>query len=130
MRSIRSSAMAIKIMLSAALLMSTGLTGCSICPSPYDMDYSAFGSVTPRTDMRVGRVGSIFSDPAIVGYPSRASLSHTSGLHGDGEILLEEIADENTLSIGPQTGEFYSDEPVIVEGVVVDGIEIGNISPE
>ena len=129
-RSIRSSGMASKIMLSAALLTSTGLSGCSICPSPYDMDYSAFGTATPRADMRVGRVGSIFSDPAIVGYPSHAGHSHSSGLHADGEILLEEIADENTLSIGPQTGEFYSDEPVIVEGVVVDGIEIGNISPE
>ncbi len=42
-------------------------SGCSLCPSPYDYDYGGFVSKTPRSDMRHGRVGSIFSDPAIVG---------------------------------------------------------------
>lgn len=46
-----------------AALLGLASTGCSICPSPYDMDYSAFGTATPRADMRCGRVGSIFSDP-------------------------------------------------------------------
>ena len=42
-------------------------TGCSICPSPYDYDYGTYGTKTPRTDMRSGRVGSIFSDPTLTG---------------------------------------------------------------
>ena len=41
------------------------LSGCTLCPSPYDYDYGGFVSKTPRTDMRHGRVGSIFSDPHV-----------------------------------------------------------------
>jgi hypothetical protein len=39
------------------------LSGCTICSSPYDDDYGGFVSKTPRSDMRHGRVGSLFSDP-------------------------------------------------------------------
>jgi hypothetical protein len=42
-------------------------SGCSICPSPYDYDYGTYGTKTPRSDMRSGRVGSVFSDPALTG---------------------------------------------------------------
>lgn len=37
--------------------------GCSICCQPHLEDYVAFGSRTPRTNMKYGRVGSPFSDP-------------------------------------------------------------------
>lgn len=39
--------------------------GCTLCPSPYDADYGGYVTKTPRADMRQGRVGSIFSDPAL-----------------------------------------------------------------
>lgn len=77
-----------------AALLGLASTGCSICPSPYDMDYSAFGTATPRADMRCGRVGSIFSDPNASGSmvaPSEsivepdvevvAPASHTQAAH-------------------------------------------------
>ncbi|MFN6128158.1 MAG: hypothetical protein ACK5AC_19910 [Planctomycetota bacterium] len=41
------------------------LSGCTLCQSPYDDDYGGFVTKTPRADMRYGRVGSIFSDPAL-----------------------------------------------------------------
>jgi hypothetical protein len=41
------------------------LSGCTLCCSPYDYDYGGFVSKTPRTDMKNGRVGSIFSDPGL-----------------------------------------------------------------
>ena len=43
------------------------LSGCAICPSPYDYDYGGFVEKTPRINMRDGRVGSLFSDPALTG---------------------------------------------------------------
>ncbi len=43
------------------------LSGCSLCCSPYLDDYAAYGSRTPRMDMKHGRVGSIFSDPQLTG---------------------------------------------------------------
>jgi hypothetical protein len=46
-------------------LLLLAFTGCTLCPSPYDYDYGGFVSKTPRTDMRQGRVGSIFSDPGL-----------------------------------------------------------------
>jgi hypothetical protein len=36
--------------------------GCSLCCNPYLDDYVAFGSRTPRMDMKRGRVGSILSE--------------------------------------------------------------------
>lgn len=45
------------------LLPLLAISGCTLCASPYDYDYGGFVSKTPRTDMRHGRVGSIFSDP-------------------------------------------------------------------
>ena len=43
------------------------LSGCSLCCSSYLDDYAAYGSRTPRMDMKHGRVGSIFSDPQLTG---------------------------------------------------------------
>jgi len=52
-------------------MLLVGLTasclGCSVCPSPYDYDYGTYGTKTPRTDMRHGRVGSVLSDPVYRG---------------------------------------------------------------
>lgn len=38
-------------------------SGCAICQAPDDCNYSAYGGIAPRVDMRHGRVGSAF-DPA------------------------------------------------------------------
>jgi len=40
-----------------------GCWGCSMCASPYDCQYAAYGGLRERTDMVHGRVGSVF-DPA------------------------------------------------------------------
>jgi hypothetical protein len=67
--------------------------GCSICPSPYDDDYGTYGTKTPRTNMRHGRVGSPLSESAyahgdhqVVGFPE--------------SVLSEEILDEG-MDLGP-----------------------------
>ncbi len=70
-----------------ALAVLTLCCGCSICSSPYDCDYGTYGSRTPRTDMRHGRVGSIFSDPALVG------SSAGQNLVSDDQLVVEEIDD-------------------------------------
>ena len=38
-------------------------SGCALCYTPYDYQYSAFGGVQEREDRVQGRVGSILSDP-------------------------------------------------------------------
>ena len=88
-----------------ALWFSSSL-GCSICPSPYDYDYGAYGTKTPRTDMRHGRVGSVLSDPALgapiqsqsIGFESSNTQSFgevlwdgpVDGLMSEGTIIIEE----------------------------------------
>ena len=59
--------------------------GCSICCQPHLDDYVAFGSRTPRSNMKMGRVGSPFSDPS-----AGASVSGASH-YGDqgGEVYYE-----------------------------------------
>ena len=37
------------------------VSGCSMCCTPYDYDYSAYGGRWQRTDMTNGRVGSAFA---------------------------------------------------------------------
>lgn len=49
------------------LTLGISLSGCSLCCSPYLDDYAAYGSRTPRMDMKHGRVGSVFSDPQLTG---------------------------------------------------------------
>jgi hypothetical protein len=51
--------------LTLLLLGVMSLSGCALCANPFDHDYVTYGSRTPRTDMKCGRVGSVFSDPAI-----------------------------------------------------------------
>ena len=54
------------------------LSGCTICSSPFDYDYGGYVSKTPRTDMRHGRVGSLFSDPSGMSVPSSSSQATLS----------------------------------------------------
>jgi hypothetical protein len=59
----------IKIRLLGLMLLGVGIVsapGCTICCQPYLDDYVAFGSSTPRVDMKHGRVGSPFSDPNLL----------------------------------------------------------------
>jgi len=76
--------------------LSASCLGCSVCPSPYDYDYGTYGTKTPRTDMRHGRVGSVLSDPVYRG----------------GETLVEP---------GVMTEGIISEE-IITEGVITEGI--------
>ena len=50
-----------------------GLSGCSMCCSPFDYDYAAYGGVRQRTDMTYGRVGSRF-EPADGSYVEGGSI--------------------------------------------------------
>jgi hypothetical protein len=71
------------------------LGGCSICCSPYLDDYAAYGSRIPRLDMKHGRVGSVFSDPQLVGRPASSSSTEIyEGMPGSDEGL--EIVEEVT----------------------------------
>ena len=75
--------------------------GCSVCPSPYDYDYGTYGTKTPRTDMRHGRVGSVLSDPVYRG----------------GETLVEQgMITEGMITEGMIT------EGMITEGVISEGV--------
>lgn len=63
------------------------LSGCAVCPSPYDYDYGGFVTKTPRSDMRDGRVGSLFSDPAL----TDSTVIETTGGGPTEEVLGEEV---------------------------------------
>ncbi len=83
-----------------------GALGCSICANPFDQDYIAYGSRTPRQDMRHGRVGSPFSDPALVGGGTTEGVEVLD--EGYAEILEESDA-------GPVFMDEPSSEPMILE---------------
>jgi len=79
--------------------LSASCLGCSVCPSPYDYDYGTYGTKTPRTDMRHGRVGSVLSDPVYRG----------------GETLVEPgVITEGVITEG-----------VITEGIISEGVSSG-----
>lgn len=83
--------------------------GCSVCPSPYDYDYGTYGTKTPRTDMRHGRVGSVLSDPVYRG----------------GETLVEQgMITEGVISEGVLSDEIIS-EGIISEGIISEGVISG-----
>lgn len=93
---------------SATLLgwLTASCLGCSVCPSPYDYDYGTYGTKTPRTDMRHGRVGSVLSDPVYKG----------------GQLLVEQgMITEGVMSEGVISDEIISDE-IISEGIISEGI--------
>jgi hypothetical protein len=81
------------------LTLGLSLSGCSLCCSPYLDDYAAYGSRTPRIDMKHGRVGSIFSDPQLTGNAVPYSGSPSSNelpVHFDSE------GNENELISGSE----------------------------
>ncbi|MCY3007587.1 MAG: hypothetical protein NTV29_16625 [Planctomycetota bacterium] len=93
--------------------LSVGCLGCSICPSPYDDDYGTYGTKTPRTDMRHGRVGSVFSDPVYTGLGSTDREVHQEVYqdgYGHGTIVEQEIITEGIITegqlLGPSASEF------------------------
>lgn len=76
----------IKIRFLGLMLLGAGIItvpGCTICCQPYLDDYVAFGSSTPRVDMKHGRVGSPFSDPNRIGDNVQESSSDGSGFVSD-----------------------------------------------
>ncbi len=76
--------------------------GCSVCPSPYDYDYGTYGTKTPRTDMRHGRVGSVLSDPVYRGGETLVEQGMiTEGVISEG-VLSDEIISEGVISGEPQ----------------------------
>lgn len=80
--------------------------GCTICCQPYLDDYVAFGSSTPRVDMKRGRVGSPFSDPNLLGSNVHESSLDVNGVVSDPDAELyyesEIPADRNSgVSLDP-----------------------------
>lgn len=82
----------------ASLWLVLCTVGCSICPSPYDYDYGTYGTKTPRTNMRHGRVGSILSQDVAI---DAAAID---------QGYIEELP-----------GELYSDEMVVEPGPIRSG---------
>ena len=82
--------------------LSASCLGCSVCPSPYDYDYGTYGTKTPRTDMRHGRVGSVLSDPVYRGGETLAEPGViTEGIISEG-VISEGIISESVISGEPQ----------------------------
>lgn len=65
--------------------------GCALCSSPYDYDYVTYGSKTPRTNMKCGRVGSPFSD----GQGTAEVVNDFQVL--DGEEIIESDVQESEM---------------------------------
>lgn len=84
--------------------------GCSICPSPYDYDYGTYGTKTPRTNMRHGRVGSILSEGV---YGASQDVS-SQGMEIDAVVIDQGYIEE-------LPGELYSDEMVVEPGPIRSG---------
>jgi hypothetical protein len=49
-----------------------GMSGCAMCCTPYLNDYPTYGGRVERTNREWGRVGSVFSDPNMVGATAAA----------------------------------------------------------
>jgi len=92
--------------------------GCSLCPTAFDYDYGGYSSTTPRSDMRNGRVGSIFSDPALGADTQSAGIIID---HEDGFAMESEYADEIITNDFQETqyGDIHSIE-------IGSGDEMGN----
>lgn len=102
-----------------ALLLSI-FGGCSICPSPYDYDYGAYGTKTPRSDMRHGRVGSLFSDPRYVGSEQGGSPHNSGSVHYgeyglNGEVIYEDSMDSQGVIID----EVITEGPSLSPGQII-----------
>ena len=91
--------------------------GCSVCPSPYDYDYGTYGTKTPRTDMRHGRVGSVLSDPVYRGGETLVEQGMiTEGMITEG-MITEGMITEGMITEGVISEGVISDE-IISEGVI------------
>ncbi|MFW6169125.1 MAG: hypothetical protein ACODAD_01460 [Planctomycetota bacterium] len=90
------------------LCLLIALTGCTMCFTPYDDHYNAYGGVVERQDRVRGRVGSILSDP---------SLQYTEGTGMVDEGTQEDLYPMETEqpSIEPPSGEPPSGEPPSAE---------------
>lgn len=86
------------------LCLVTALTGCTMCFTPYDDHYNAYGGVVERQDRVRGRVGSILSDP---------SLQYTEGTGMFDEGTQEDLypMEMEQPRIEPPSGEPRSAEP-------------------
>lgn len=87
-----------KILTITALLLVTAFSasGCSLCCSPYTEDYVAFGSRTPRMDMKHGRVGSTLSDPQLMG---NAYSDPSSEINANVEQIDNQVIEEDAMII-------------------------------
>lgn len=85
-------------MLRAALFVLCALpllcsTGCAICSSEFDNDYSAFGGAWERHDRRSGRVGSVFAPAGEqVAYGERQTLDEPNEDEAPAEVEGEMAA--------------------------------------
>jgi len=64
--------------LSLGLLVAL-LTGCTLCPSPYDCDYGFFGGSWQRHEPAQGRVGSAFHNAGAPTNPRSEEAIETPG---------------------------------------------------
>ena len=78
------------------LMLAFSASGCSLCCSPYTEDYVAFGSRTPRMDMKHGRVGSILSDPQLMG---NAYSDSSGGINENVEQIGNPTIEEDSMII-------------------------------
>ena len=78
------------------LILACSASGCSLCCSPYTEDYVAFGSRTPRMDMKHGRVGSILSDPQLMGNTYSDS---SSGMSENVDQMDNQVIEEDSMII-------------------------------
>lgn len=79
------------------ITLAFSLSGCSLCCSPYLDDYAAYGSRTPRMDMKNGRVGSVFSDPQLT---SGVITSSDPSFMDEPIVYLDDEGNEVELASG------------------------------
>lgn len=98
-----------------SLLVATG-SGCMLNRAVNDHDYATYGGIFQRDDQRVGRVGSVLSDPNLMGTVIEAPHE---------EVIIEEAVSEEEVMIDSiiAEDEFVeqeiwtgrtSEEPVII----------------
>lgn len=86
-------------------------SGCALCCSPYDHTYAAYGTRVNRVDQQHGRVGSIFSDPAVASGETiymdedHPAVEATPGEFEELPAQGEEIIDSIPASSGVYLGE-------------------------
>jgi hypothetical protein len=104
----------------ASLVVSACLasTGCALCSNPFDEDYVTYGSRTPRSDMRHGRVGSPFSDPTT---GRTTPMPKLDPLDNDYAEILENA--DSDRGQGPVFEDEPAVEPSILELPGSDAVE-------